>query len=170
MLRSIGKALLVMVMICVAVPGALGAAKGEKALGLRAGYNGRNTSGLAGIMFQYAFSSHFRIAPNADYVFRHDGTDAFSVSINTHYPLYFGSYRRFDVYPLAGVNFISWNHRINNSDGIDTSSRTSDLGLNIGGGMEFYCTPTLKICFEGKFNWVKNYNSGVFNLGIAYVF
>lgn len=144
--------------------------RGEKTLGLRAGFNGRNSSGLAGVMFQYAFSSRFRLAPNVDYVFRHKSTDAYSVSVNAHFPINFGSYKRFDIYPLAGVNFISWNHRLNDTDGHDTSSRTSHMGLNIGGGMEFYCTPSLKICAEGKFNWVTNYNSGVVNLGIGYVF
>ena len=150
---------------------AAGAAeRGEETLGLRAGFNGRNSSAVAGVMFQYAFSSRFRLAPNIDYVFRHKATDAYSMSINAHFPINFGSYKRFDIYPLAGVNFISWNHRLNDTDGLDTSSRTSRLGLNIGGGAEFYCTSSLKICVEGKFNWVRHFNSGVVNLGIGYVF
>ena len=36
--------------------------------------------------------------------------------------------------------------------------------------MEYYCTQSLKISIEGKFSLVKSYNSGVFNIGIGYVF
>ena len=144
--------------------------RGEKSLGLRGGYNTRNESAVAVLYFQYAFSRHFRLAPNVDYVFRNDGTDAYSANINTHFPIAFDRNERFAVYPFTGVNFISWNHRINNIDGQQTSSRTSRLGPNFGVGMEYYCTQSLKISIEGKFSLVKSYNSGVFNIGIGYVF
>ncbi|MBD5185986.1 MAG: porin family protein [Bacteroides sp.] len=165
-----GKLCVCLLMALITAVTAGGVERGEKTLGLRGGYNTRNESGVAGVYFQYAFSRHVRLAPNVDYVFRNKGTDAYSCNINVHFPLYFGSSTRFDLYPLAGVNFISWNHRLNNSDGIDTSSRVSRLGLNAGAGAEYYCTPTLKLCVEAKCNFVEANTSGVFSIGIGYVF
>lgn len=159
--------------LLLAVISALGASateRGEKTLGLRGGFNTRNESAVAGVYFQYAFSHHFRLAPNVDYVFRNKGTDALSVNINAQFPINLEATKRFDIYPLAGVNYTSRNHRLNNSDGTDTSSRTSNIGLNTGLGAEFLCTPSLKVCVEGKFTLVKRYSSGVFTVGIGYVF
>lgn len=143
---------------------------GEKSLGLRAGYNTRNESGVAGLYFQYAFSRHFRLAPNADYVFRNHGTDAFSFNINAQFPIAFDANERWAIYPLTGLNVISWNHRLNNTDGTHTGSRLTRLGLNAGVGLEYKVTRSLKLHAEGKFSLVRSYSSGVFNLGIGYVF
>lgn len=164
------KFLAVVILLIASSPQAAALGRGEKSLGLRGGYNTRNESAVTGLYFQYSFSRHFRLAPNVDYVFRHNGTDAYSANINTHFPIAFDRNERFGMYPFTGVNFISWNHRLNNVDGQDASSRVSRLGLNFGVGLEFYCTKSLKIHAEGKFNLVKAYSSGVFNIGIGYVF
>lgn len=165
-----GKTVILILLAIVSAMPAYAFGRGEKSLGLRAGYNTRNESPVTGLYFQYAFSRHFRLAPNIDYVYRHHGTDAYSANVNAQFPIIYDHNDRFGVYPFTGVNFISWNHRLNNTDGQETSSRVSRLGLNFGVGVEFYCTKSLKIHAEGKFNLVESYSSGVFTIGIGYVF
>ena len=49
---------------------AQGIERGQKTLGLTAGYVTVNRSASAGLQFSYAFSRHFVLAPSIDYVFR----------------------------------------------------------------------------------------------------
>ena len=105
--------------------------RGEKSLGLAGGFNTANDGAVAGVFFQYSFSRHFRLAPSADYVFRHRGIDGLHVNLDCHFPIGVGS-GRFDVYPLVGLNFMSmYDHSIVETE--DVSSRRTRLGLNIGG-------------------------------------
>ena len=53
-----------MFVIAALIPTAAFAQKGEKTVGLRAGYSTRNESAIAGVYFQYRFSRYFRLAPN----------------------------------------------------------------------------------------------------------
>ena len=145
--------------------------KGEKSLGFRAGYTSSNQSAVAGMYFQYAFSRHFRLSPDVDYSFRHNGNDALSINLNAHVP--FGlSADRFAIYPLAGLNYTSWNiHEIKDiEDNNDAKNRVDRLGMNVGAGIEYYAKPSLKLAFEGKYRWTKDYDSGVFNVSIGYIF
>lgn len=148
------------------------AQSGEKMMGVRAGYNTRNESAVGGIVFQYRFSEHFRLAPEIDYIFRKVGTDAFSFNGNAHFPFALG--QGVNIYPLAGLNFTSWNTKLEydeeGSNEDDVSTRSGKFGLNVGGGIEYYASTTLKISFEGKFCWVNKYDTGAFTIGIGYVF
>lgn len=162
------------VFLAVIAFGALAATKGEKSLGLRLGYHTANKAPAAGIWFQYSFSHHFRLAPNVEYVFRHNGVDGYHFNLDAHFPI--GVSRRFDIYPIAGVGFVAmYDHNDYQAEtyednGDDVSTRTTRFALNFGAGVEYYCTRSLKLFAEGKFNWVKDFNSGVFAVGIGYVF
>lgn len=146
---------------------AMGAGKGEKSVGLRGGYTGANRSAVAGVYFQYSFSDKLRIAPDIDYSFRHRGTDAISLNLNLHSPFTLAPGAAF--YPLAGLNYTSWNiHRTVDID--DAKSRVDRLGFNIGGGVEYYVKTTLKLALEGKYRWTRDYDSAVFTLSIGYIF
>jgi len=146
------------------------ARRGEKTVGLRTGYNTHNESALAGITFSYQFSNHVRIAPNADYMFRKNGTDAFSLNCNMHFPWQIGKLP-INLYPLAGCNYTQWSMRhtdIATTD--DSSTRINRFGINVGGGVEWYTTSTFKLSAECKFGWMKDFNTGVVSIGVAYVF
>lgn len=164
-------AIIAAMLVCVLPDSASALGKGEKSLGFRAGYTSSNQSAVAGMYFQYAFSSHFRLAPDVDYSFRHNGNDAFSINLNAHVPFGFSA-DRLAFYPLAGLNYTSWNiHKIDDiADNDDTKSRIDRLGLNVGAGLEYYVKPTLKLAFEGKYRWTRDYNSGVFTVSIGYIF
>ena len=143
---------------------------GEKTLGVRLGYNTRSEAPLAGLFFQYSLTEHFRLSPNVEYYFKHKGTDALSVNLNAHFPFTLGAGSHAALYPLAGVNFTSWNFHQEASDIDDVTTRASRLGLNLGGGFEYYATKSLKLSLEAKATLIKNYSSGTFSLSIGYVF
>ncbi len=136
----------------------------EKTLGVKAGYAGKNKSALFGLYFDYRFSDHFALSPNIDYVFRHNGTDAFIFNLDARFP--FRVAPRFDVYPLIGVDYASWAYHSHN----DSSDRLNHLGFNFGAGCDYFCTPSLKLTFQGKYNAIKDVDSAYFWLGIGYVF
>lgn len=135
----------------------------EKSVGLRGGYTTRNETGVAGLYFQYRFIDKFRLSASIDYAFSHNNIDAYFFNVDGHVP--FNITNRFDIYPLAGFNFATYNqHNID-----DTSSRTNRFGLNavrIG----FKVTPSLRLGFESKYQYVKNFSAGVFTVSIGYIF
>ncbi|MDE6460461.1 MAG: porin family protein [Paramuribaculum sp.] len=162
--------IILMVMGCFFSECAYGAERGEKSIGLRGGYTTSNKSAVAGLYFQYAFSSKFRLAPDIMYTFRNNGTDAYSINMNAQIPFSLKD-NRFALYPLAGINYTSWNKLKEDYEGHDDAkSRFDRLGLNIGGGIEYYVKPTLKLSFEAKYRALKDYGSGVFTMSIGYVF
>ena len=108
--------------------------KGEKSLGPKVGYVSKNKTAVAGLVFQYAFNNHFRIAPELGYIFRHNNLDAFEVDINGHVPFNFTG-DKVAFYPLAGLHYSSWSHHLQREEIIDdddVTTRTSRFGLNLG--------------------------------------
>jgi len=146
--------------------------KGEKSVGPKLGYVSKNESSSVGLFFQYAFSEHFRIAPEVGYTFRHKDMDAFMFDINAHIPFGFTG-EQVAFYPLAGLNYSSWNAHFSREDFDkidDVSTRTSRFGLNLGAGFELRCSQTLKLTIEAKYCLIKDYSSAMVSAGISFVF
>lgn len=136
----------------------------EKSVGIRGGYTTRNETGVAGLYFQYRFIDKFRLAANIDYAFSHNNVDAYLFNIDGHVP--FNIAPRFELYPLAGFTFATFNHH--NSD--DSSSRLNRFGANIGAGAGFKVTSSLRLGIEAKYQYVKDFSAGVFAVSIGYIF
>lgn len=136
----------------------------EKSVGLRAGYTTNNETGIAGVYFQYRFTDKFRLAPSMDYYFSHHNTDAYSFNVDAQVP--FDLTNKFEIYPLAGFTFSLFNHH--NMD--DSSSRTNRFGINAGAGVAYKVSPSLRLGFEAKYQYLKHFSSGIFNLSIGYIF
>lgn len=145
-------------------------ARGEKCFGPKVGYVTRNSSAAAGLVFEYSFSRHVRIAPQASIIFRHRNLDALMIDIDVHFPLPFAG-DRMAVYPLVGVDFTSWNlHGLDSEANKDVSSHRNRFGGNAGFGYEFKCTPTLKLNVEARYTLMKTYPGALVSAGISYVF
>lgn len=160
-------AFLALLMILLAAPAASADFFGEKTAGVKGGFSTKTETALAGIFFQFRPSTHLRIAPSVQYSFRHNGVDALLFDIDFHFPLLHGN--RFNVYPLAGVNFSSCTDHSATDNG-DVSNRASRLGLNAGAGLEFKPTPSMRLFAEGNYYFVKNFNSAIISIGIGYCF
>lgn len=145
-------------------------ARGEKMLGVKAGYASTNESAVAGLMFRYAVSPWVRIVPEVGCVFRHHNEDAILVDLNAQVPFSFGS-SKVDLYPLAGLAFNSWSSHIDMPDEHDdVTKRYTRLGANLGAGFDLRCTSTLNIGIEAKYTFVKNFSSMYVTASVSYVF
>lgn len=153
--------------------------RGQKTMGVKAGYITFNHSASAGIEFEYAFSPHFVLAPNIDFVFRNDGVDGVLFNIDYHGPWALDSRNRWFFYHILGVNYVSWSthpqhagdeSKMPDNGYDDVTTRFNRVGLDFGAGIECFITSTLRLSLQGKFNWVKEHDSGIFNIGISYVF
>lgn len=154
---------------------AAGYERGNKSFGVTAGYVTKNQSASAGLRFSYAFSQKFVLAPSVDYVFRHHDLDALLINIDWHGPWALTTDGRWYVYHILGVNYGSWSRHsvaepLARTVDKDVTTRANHFGLDFGLGFALNVTPALRLTAQGKFNLIKDYNTGIFNLGIAYLF
>lgn len=136
------------------------AATHEKTLGLSGGYASHNNSGFIGLYFHYNFFPHFRIAPEAGIVFRHEGDTGLILNADLQFP--FRVARAFSIYPLAGVAFNNWSHHGEYS--------TSRVGVNAGAGFDLYLTSNLKFSVQGKYSFMKDTEGAYAGIGLGYIF
>ncbi len=167
--------LLLLIVVSVVIPASAQMEKGMKSLGVKAGYATINRSGIAGLQFEYAFSRHFVLAPGIDYVFRNDNLDGMLFNLDYHGPWTIDKSGRLNVYHILGINYGSWSTHAMSSETADgndddVTTRYSHVGIDFGLGLSYFVKPTMKLTFEGKFNWLKHHNTGLFYLGVAYVF
>lgn len=134
--------------------------KGEMTLGVSGGYASYNNSGFTSIVFQYTFVPHVRIVPEVGIVFRHNDKSALTVTCDMQFPFRLG--KAFNVYPLAGLTFNSWNHRY--------SKNLNRVGGDVGLGFELYITGSLKLSLQGKYSFMKDTSGAFAGLGLGYVF
>lgn len=147
------------------------AQKGQPCFGVETGYISTNNSAIAGLFFQYGFSNHFRVSPEVGCVLRHHNVDAFTVDLNTHYPLTIKGVSKAQLYPLLGINFSSWTrHNVVDIDGSDVTSRKLKWGVNMGAGFQFMASSSMKIKIEAKYLLISKYSSLVVSAGIGYCF
>lgn len=145
--------------------------RGQKTLGVSTGYVTLNRSASAGLNFSYAFSRRFVLAPSVEYVFRNRNLDGMLINIDYHGPWRLADSDKWYVYHIIGVSYGSWSsHSVDPQSNDDVTTRKSYPGLNFGAGVAYSVKPSLRLNVQGKFNWLKNHNTGLFSVGIAYVF
>lgn len=145
--------------------------RGDKSFGPKAGYVSRNSSAVGGLVFEYSFSRHVRIAPQAAIIFRHNDLDGFTADVDVHFPFAFAA-ERAAFYPLAGVGFTSWGHHSVAADDEtkDVTTHTNVFGFNCGAGIEYYCKRSLKLSLEARYSLMRHYPTACVTAGIAFVF
>ena len=143
---------------------------GQKSLGLQAGYITYNQSAMAGIEFTYRFNRHLRLAPNVGYAFRHDHTDALLINLNAQVPVILGD--KWEIFPLAGLNYSSWNYHFPATSGThdDVGTRVSRFGINVGAGVGMAVTPTLGLGLTADYIFIKEFHGCNILAKIAYRF
>lgn len=163
------RAIVLFLLIAVSAAGALAQnERGKKSFGLKVGYITENKSATGGLVLHYCFARHVRIAPQIGVVFRNHNEDALTVDADMQFPFDFAGGRA-DVYPLAGLAFNSWTLRSAANDK-DVNTHYNRLGLNLGAGVSFLCTPSLKVRLEGRYTFVKDFSNTQISAGIAYIF
>ncbi len=145
-------------------------ARGEKTFGLKTGYVTTNNSVSAGLKFSYAFSRIAILAPSVDYVFRNNDRDAVLINLDLQSAWFAPQTSKWRVYSILGINYSSWSDHDYYVPMGEVTTRHGRLGLNAGAGTSVDVTPSLRLCLEGKYNCVTHNSTGIFNLGISYVF
>ncbi len=163
------------IFLSIASPVSQAVTRGEKYIGITTGYNTRNESAVAGVFFQYNLSSVVRIAPDITYIFRHDRRDGLAFNADVQFPFRIDKEARWSVFPLAGLNYTSWNMHPRSlgpvhDDSKDVTTRTNKLGVNVGVGFDFMATKTLKLFIESRFVGASHYSYGAITLGLGYTF
>lgn len=153
--------------------------RGEKALGIRVGYNTCNSRPLAGAQFSFRFNRLLRLSPSVEYVFRNDGLDALMVNLNMEFVFPFAN-GRCDIFPLAGLNFSSWNKHDPDAISVgrngvtytsdDVSSRVSRFGLNVGAGFGVNISGSLRLSVSGTYTVIQEFHGANISAGIHYRF
>ncbi len=152
---------LVIGMICPMQLSATG--RGEKSVGLSAGYAGYNSSGYISANFQYTFADHFRLAPEIGYVFYNQGATGFKVDADMHFP--FRVAKGLGLYPLAGLTFNNWSFSRS-----PLHENIMRFGVDAGVGLDLYLTNSLKLNFQAKYSLMKNCSGLFTGIGIGYIF
>lgn len=161
---------LILALICsAAVPMQAQTHRGEKSLGIKGGYISQNASALAGLVFEYSFSRHVRIAPQIGVVFRNHDRDALTLDVDVHFPITLGGPRA-NFYPIVGLAFNSWTKHYEEVDSKDITTHSNNLGANAGMGFDIRCTDSLKLSLEGRYTLLQHYSNVQVVASIAYVF
>ncbi|MDE6574912.1 MAG: porin family protein [Muribaculaceae bacterium] len=159
----------VLLLVLSAVFPAYAVERGEKSFGLKAGYESRNNSAVGGLVFQYAFSKHVRVAPQLGVVFRHEDKDALLVDVDVHFPVMLS--KKACIYPLAGIAFNSWSlHGLTPETHEDVTTHKNSVGLNAGAGFEYRPKDSLKLSLELRYTLIRHYPNAQVTAGIAYIF
>ena len=103
-----------------------------------------------GVKTQYEFIDNVRGEASYNYFFKKDYLTMYDVNLNVHYLFNAGGLR---IYPLAGVTLLGTSLEV-----LGVKASDSDLGFNVGGGLEFPITNALKFNAEAKYQIVKDWS------------
>ncbi|MBO4945695.1 MAG: outer membrane beta-barrel protein [Muribaculaceae bacterium] len=143
----------------------------QKVFSIYGAYTSNNRSAIAGLNLSYRMSEYVRLAPSVDYTFRHHGIDAYNISLDYQLPLRLTATSDVNFYPLAGIGYTAWTRKMEaGTVRTESSERTNRFGFNVGGGLEFFSTPTMRLGVEATWRYRKGYSTGVFSVSIGYVF
>ena len=135
------------------------AQKGEKSIGFNLGY-GSEIEGLKlGVNFKYNFSDQFRVAPSFDYFFKKDGVTLWGINADANYLFDVGG--DINLYPLAGIALI----------GVEVGNYSdTELGANLGCGLDFILTSAISINVEAKYQILNNWDQLIIGMGVSFKF
>ena len=110
-----------------------------------------------GVKAQYEFLQNVRAEASFNYFFKKDNISMWDLNLNAHYVFHVGGV---GIYPLAGLCVVG--SKVEGFDG------NTDLGYNLGGGVEFPIGNNVKLNFEAKYQFVNDLDRPVISAGIAF--
>jgi len=153
------KKYLFMLVAVFAMSTAAFAQKGLTGFGVNGVYDDWNGQFGIGVKLQHGFLDQLRGEAGVDFFFKKNDISMVDVNANLHYVFPVVS-SKFNVYPLAGLNIAFFNHDI-----------PTRLGVNLGGGLEYFITETVKIGGEAKYIVSDNgFSRFGANISVGFVF
>ena len=159
----------------------MGAQAGDWAVGLNLDMGFGDSYVNFGITpkIQYYVTDAFRPEISFDYFIEKKHLSVWDININFHYLIHmkYGIY----VYPILGATFQHTHETydlpvVDATTGLPTgkteksTDNTGRFGLNAGAGVQYDITPQLYANLELKYQYVKDFGRGIFQIGIGYRF
>ena len=159
----------------------MGAQAGDWAVGLNLDMGFGDSYVNFGITpkIQYYVTDAFRPEISFDYFIEKKHLSVWDININFHYLIHLkdGIY----FYPILGATFQHTHETydlpvVDATTGLPTgkteksTDNTGRFGLNAGAGVQYDITPQLYANLELKYQYVKDFGRGIFQIGIGYRF
>ena len=185
------KLLLIALMAFVGVSAQAQSEAGDMAAGINVSSglkSGEYNFGIGG-KFQYNITNGLRAEASGTYYFKKEYTTMWDANVNLHY--LFNITNKLQVYPLVGLSVVGasvdwkdlekdhpWDEASAVSeywedaddDAESTSSTKTNVGCNLGGGVQYWVAKNIAINVEGKYVFAKDLDRAVFSIGCVYKF
>ena len=115
-----------------------------------------------GVQGRYNFTKEMRGAASFNYYFKSDNVSAWDINANAQY--LFPLKKGFTLYPFAGLTYLHTSVDLGPLGKVSNGN----LGLNLGGGLDYKLSNNMKLNVEPRFQLVKGYNELVLNVGVVY--
>ena len=139
--------------------------QGDMALGGNLVYGSGDSYSNVGIgaKFQYNITDPIRLEGSFTYFFEKDYLSMWDLSANGHY--LFPVADQVTVYPLAGLSILGYK-----TDTILGNYSDSELGLNLGGGIDYRLNDSVILNAELKYKTGDNWDRLLLSVGVAFNF
>jgi len=169
------KVFLLTVLACVIVLTSYGQ-KGDKSIGISLGYGTEIKSIGVGAKFNYNITDPIQLSPSFNYFLKKDGVSMWELNADVHY--LFPVADNLNVYPLAGLALLGT--KTDAGDLYDEfeelgyevesdSSSSTNIGLNLGGGVSYKLTDNISIGAELKYT-LSDFNQLGLSANVTYKF
>jgi outer membrane protein X len=150
--------------------------KGDMAAGgnLVLGSGNSFTNYGIGAKFQYNVMNPLRLEGSFTYFLKKDNLTMWDLSVNAHW--LFPIADKVTVYPLAGLGMLGTKVSVPSIDLGELgsygggSASDSEIGFNLGGGIDYKLTDKLILNAELKYKLGNNWNRLLISAGVAYKF
>ncbi len=144
------------------------AEQGDKAFGVNLNYglhSDYKNLGL-GVKGQYEFIDNVRGEASFNYYLKKDNVSMWELNANVHY--LFRITDEVTLYPLAGLTMLTAKVESANFGGIKSSASDTNIGLNLGAGIEYPLSDSVKLNGEIKYQIVNDFDRPVISVGLTF--
>lgn len=139
--------------------------KGDMAVGAQfaLGTGDSFTNVGLGAKFQWNVIDRLRLEPSFNFFFKKDFVSMWDLNANVHYQ--FPVAAKVDLYPLAGLSVLGAKASV-----LGFSTTDTEIGLNLGGGVDFDLSDKLVLNVEAKYKIGGEWSRFILSAGVAYKF
>ncbi len=139
--------------------------KGDMAAGVQfaLGTGDSFTNVGLGAKFQWNVIDRLRLEPSFNFFFKKDFVSMWDFNANVHYQFPVGG--KVDLYPLAGLSVLGTKASV-----LGFSASDSEIGLNLGGGVDFDLSERLVLNVEAKYKIGGEWSRFILSAGVGYKF
>ena len=119
-----------------------------------------------GVKGQYEFIDNVRGEASFNYYLKQDNVSMWELNANVHY--LFRITDEVTLYPLSGLTMLTAKVESANFGGIKSSASDTNIGLNLGAGIEYPLSDSVKLNGEIKYQIVNDFDRPVISVGLTF--